>query len=224
MCTLTSTQLSQSSTQLSQSSTQLSQSSTQLSHLPHPPSQLSHPLSIWRKITKPIPMQSGCFFAIIDPNKMANEILTSMENDQLKLDFPRMKLYINSISCSTIDKLCKSVSKLSCYKNNIVKNVGDLILLFCTQASFFYPLNVLYTKFINNDQNIHIVDGKDCPKINIIDWDDHIDIVFIKSFHYVDVDANTIIFKFRTCTIVTINLYDEYMVGSCKKCHVYLKS
>jgi len=162
------------------------------------------------------------FCILLDTDKLIKETFLSYANDktittmnmesctnivaQLLLDFPRMELYTNGKLCCTISELNDSISKFEVYHHNIMISVYYLIILLCTQSSFFYPFSIIHNIYTLEDLGIYILPHDDYPNINIIHNHTSIDMVFKKTFKYVNINSNEIITKFHTFMVITINL------------------
>ena len=97
--------------------------------------------------------------------------------------------------------------KFESYTINITQNVYWLILLLCTQASFFNPFFILHDLYTIEDLNIYIIQDTDTPIIDIIDNNTCIEIIFQKKFLYKNIDTREIITTFYTFIVIKITLH-----------------
>lgn len=126
---------------------------------------------------------------------------------QIKLDFNRMEIKLNSKKCKRLKSLRKNILKFKEIEHSIMSSVYYLILIFCTQASFFYQYQILHDIFTNLDHHIHIVPtDDDKPTIDIIINNECIDMIFNKKFKYVNVETNDLLANFNTYMMVSIPL------------------
>lgn len=137
------------------------------------------------------------------------EAIRNIEN-QIKLDFPRMEIYFGSKKCVSFNKFIDKISKYNKYSHNMMYSVYYLILMFCTQASFFYPFNTIHNIYTNSDNDIHIIPSEDFPKIYIVDNKTSIDIIFKNIFKYTNINSDEIITRFHTFMVITIKLIEKH--------------
>src|SRR5690625_574168 len=100
--------------------------------------------------------------------KIINEIKFSINdlNRQLDVDLPRMNVKFNGVVCNTIDELSRCIHFTDTIQWNYQETVKDIVLLMCTQASFFYLIQFLYTNETMNYSEAIISDNTD-PEIII---------------------------------------------------------
>lgn len=125
---------------------------------------------------------------------------------QIELDFPRMEIYINSIKCCYVEHLLSWFSKFQNYQHYLVGNIYQLLILLCTQTSFFYSFSTLYQIYYNPGSNIHIIPITDYPIINIVDNITTIDLYYKKFYKYLDIISEEIIYKIYTYMHFSIDL------------------
>ena len=155
---------------------------------------------------------------------------------QMALDFPRMEILFNSESvergehlslgsiiptgsprdpvwnselCTTIDMFQNKIIGFCRYSHPKLGTVYNLLVMLCTQASFFYPFNILNKIYTLDDLGIHVMASDDPGCISIVDNKISIDIIFKKLFKYMNTSTETVITKFWTCMVITIYLVEE---------------
>ena len=126
--------------------------------------------------------------------------------DQFLIDFPRMQLYINFYKCESINLFQNLMSKYKQYSHSILKTVFDLIVMLCTQASFYYPYNIVHTLYSLPKYEIYVIPSTDPPCINIIENTSSIEIIFKKMFKFFDTKTEKTLLHFSTYFVVTIDL------------------
>lgn len=156
------------------------------------------------------------FCVLFSANLIIHEILVSYTNsdadakqnilDQLAIDFSRMSMHLNSEKCRNIDLFKKSIVKYKKYAHHIMGNLYDLIIMLSTQSSFYYPFKIVHDVYDLPDSNIHVISDSDRPNINIIDHNTSIDIIFKKTFKYIDIINKKILNRFYTLMILTIDV------------------
>jgi len=147
-------------------------------------------------------------------NIIIQEILTSYSNgntkqnimDQFNMDFFRMSMHLNSIKCHNMEFFKKSIEKYKKYSHHIMDNLYDLIIMLSTQSSFYYPFKIVHDVYDLPESNIRIISDTDRPNINIIDHNTSIDIIFKKTFKYINIENRQILNRFYTSMILTIDL------------------
>lgn len=149
--------------------------------------------------------------------------------DQFIIDFPRMQVYINYYKCDSIHLFQTLMSKYKTYTHPILQTVFNLIVMLCTQASFYYPYQIIHTLYSLLDHEICAIPSTDPPCINIIENKSSIEIVFKKMFKYFDAKTEQTLCHFSTYFVVTIDLVstpDRYIYygkkyGVCSSTIVY---
>ena len=142
-------------------------------------------------------------------NETKNTIL-----QQISLDLPRMIINfsspqnVKSFNINSIQELHNAISKYEAYAIDTTYNVYWLILLLCTQASFFYPYFLLHNLYTMEELDLFIMQDPGYPIIDIIDDGIAIDIVFQKTFSYKNINTKNILTKFHTFIVITINLHE----------------
>lgn len=165
------------------------------------------------------------FCVEFDMDKIINELLASYSTkkngvyiypetklniiDQIKLDFPRMEIYFNSIKCNTINQFNNHIMKFNNYSHDVMESIYYLLIMFCTQASFYYPFSIIHNIYTFHDSGIHVTPAKDYPCINIVAYSTSIEIIFKKTFQYTNINTSEIITKFYTFMVITINLMES---------------
>lgn len=129
---------------------------------------------------------------------------------QLSYDFHRMDIRINFIKILTLEHFLESLSKYKKYYYHIVSNIFNLILILCTQSSFFYLYNTIFTIYYLPEYNIHIISDVDYPTINIIENQSSLNITIKKNFNYINIDTGEKISQFYTYMDFFIDL-QEYI-------------
>jgi hypothetical protein len=128
---------------------------------------------------------------------------------QIEIDFPRMHISYNHKKCNNFDHFISLMEKFDRFSHDKLCTLYYLIIMFCTQASFYYSYSVIHNVYSLPSDNIYILPFDDSPYVNIIDNNNHVDIVFKKIFRCVNIDSGQIITKFHTFMIVSIDLIDE---------------
>ena len=126
--------------------------------------------------------------------------------DQFLIDFSRMQLYINFYKCESVNLFQNLMSKYKQYSHSILKTVFDLIVMLCTQASFYYPYNIVHTLYSLPKYEIYVIPSTDPPCINIIENTSSIEIIFKKMFKFFDTKTEKTLLHFSTYFVVTIDL------------------
>jgi hypothetical protein len=165
------------------------------------------------------------FCIIFCPNKIISELLHSYSSNktiyyldeptnkniqqQIEMDFPRMQLYYNHHKCNNLHHFKSLITKFNHFHHDKLYTLYNLIIMFCTQASFYYPFSVMFNIYDLGEIDICVLPSDDSPYINIIDNGSHINIVFKKIFKYIDINTQQIITKFHTFMVITIDLVIE---------------
>lgn len=172
--------------------------------------------------------------AIFFPDTLINEILLSYAeknkifNNEFKekilyqflIDFPRMKICYNNVVCSSVNIFKEIISKYTTYQYNCTETAYYLIIMLCTQATFFYPYNLLHDIYGLPDTNIFIIQGNDHPSINLIENKNKLTLYFFKSFNYIDINNKDIpIMSFHTCIKASIKFKDNNAI--CKNIEIF---
>jgi len=168
---------------------------------------------------------NSCCRIVLDIDRVIREILHSYLTDktlssmdevtkikilqQLDADFPRMNLCYDSKKINSISEFKSLIEKFIKFDHNMTYSLYYLIIMFCTQASFYYSFSTLYNIYTLHDIGFHILPDEDCPFINIIECKTHIDIVFKKTMKYFNINSQETITKFYTFIVITINLEEE---------------
>ncbi len=129
--------------------------------------------------------------------------------DQIEIDFPRMMLCYNSVKCNTLYEFKTNIEKYNKFSHDTMYTLYYLIVMLCTQASFYYPFSILHNIYTIHDIGIHILPDDDHPYINIIDDQTKLNIVFKKVMKYFDINSQKIITKIHTYMVITIELEEE---------------
>lgn len=165
------------------------------------------------KLVKEILQSYGCYKNYLGYNDK-NKIIK-----QISLDFPRMKVHYNSVLLKNVDELFTSIQ---CFNKYFYESIPlfFLILVFCTQATFFYPFHILNSIYTVDYYNIYVLPLDDHPCINIVDNKDYIDIILKKSFKLIGINTAKIYHKLYVSFRITIELFqeDEDMVFHSRKC------
>lgn len=185
------------------------------------------------------------FCVISSINKITNEILVSYSNNknikyitkdakenimnQVGLDFPRMKLYLQYKECTDINVFLAWIEKYKKYAHPIMENLYNLILMLCTQASFFYPYNTIHGIYTMSNSDFYVLPSSDFPTVNIVDNGKTIDIVFRKTFSYTNINSNEVVTKIHTFMVIPIELmevpsgyiFSGSKYAQCNSCMIY---
>ena len=129
--------------------------------------------------------------------------------EQIDIDFPRMELYYNNKKCETLYHFKSSIEKFNQYVHNKLYTLYYLIIMLCTQASFYYPFSVIYNIYSLPETDIYILSSDDFPYVNVVDNGTNIVIVFRKIFKYFNIGTERTITKFHTFMVITIDLVEE---------------
>lgn len=171
------------------------------------------------------------FSVIISMDKIIKEILRSYsENEittvnteimknickQLDLDFPRLRIHLNSSRCNKSEYMgfCKKYSK---YLHPVLGNLENLLLMLSTQASFFYLFTVVDNIYTQPNSGVHVVATDDYPNIGIVEKENAIEIVFKKIFKYYDINNEQTMNKFHTFMVLTIDLVQKKLILGTKR-------
>ena len=146
-------------------------------------------------------------------NKIQQKIL-----NQVLLDFPRMRVCFNDAECLTTNVFIKLLSRFENFHHDLTGSLQNLILMLCTQASFFYPFNMIHEIYNLPDTDIFIISKHDHPYINLIENKNGVTLYFKKIFKCVNVnDENTPIINFHTIMTTTIeNINKNAICGNFK--------
>lgn len=184
------------------------------------------------------------FCVVISGEKIVKEILASYQGnnehfddeirkkiyDQMMLDFPRMVLQFGGTKCNDFEEFKQKISIYQKYHHKLLGTLYWLLMMLCTQASFYYPYNIITNIYTLNDLDIYILPSPDdYPLVNIVFNNDCIDISFEKSFVFRNINNNDIITNFHTVQKMKIALFrmpDGYIFcgekcGQCENAVVY---
>ena len=155
-------------------------------------------------------------------DQVINEILQSYSEDktanrltlhakknilrQFYLDFPRSKVFINNIPCVKEQYLLMWLSQFSTYYHHSMENVYYLVIMLCTQASFFYSFRTLHTIYSIPSNDIYVVPVSDYPVISIKYSKGFLHVIFRKMFKYLNTVTTDVYTRFDTCFVITIEL------------------
>jgi hypothetical protein len=147
---------------------------------------------------------------------LVDKSLDHMDNDaknrileQFDIDFPRMILCYDSIRCNSISEFKTKIEKFDKFGHIVTYTLYYLIVMLCTQASFYYPFSILHNIYTLHDIGIHILPDEDYPFVNIIDNKTHLNIIFKKVMKYFDINTQKIITKIHTFMIIRIEMEEE---------------
>jgi hypothetical protein len=127
---------------------------------------------------------------------------------QLEVDFPRMKLHVNSVVSLGIDHFINAIEKYNKYSYQYY-NVFYLVMMLCTQATFYYPFTILNNLYSLPDQGMHILPADDWPYVNVVENNNHISIILKKTFRLFDINAKKVMIRYHIFMIITIDLLSE---------------
>jgi len=142
--------------------------------------------------------------------KFINEELRDNIIYQISLDLNRMKLLINQTECTTREDFDKFVDKFHKYYHSNMQSLYYLIIMLCTQASFYYPYHIVSDIYNLPDHNIFVIPDEDYPLVSITHNDKNVELVFKKTLKYMNVDTYKIFTRIYAFLVVTINLKDNY--------------
>lgn len=140
--------------------------------------------------------------------KYSTENIDEIINTQLKLDFYRMDIYLDYQKIPSLNDFLKFISPYQKYKHNVMPNLRDLLMILTTQSSFYYPFQMVYNVYYKENTKIYIIQDSDSPYINIVLNKNTIDIVFKKTFRYVNISTDEVLHKFYTFMVLTIDLFE----------------
>ena len=144
------------------------------------------------------------FYRDLDGSAITSEVLASFSPNQsafntatrdailqqFAIDFPRMVVSVGMAQFhTTIDRFKRSIQHYVCVPHASLYRGYYLLLMLCTQATFYYNLSILTELYSDHLLGIHVVAGKDAPVIHLIDHYTHIDLLFIKDFCLLDTQA-----------------------------------
>lgn len=153
----------------------------------------------------------------LDKPLVVNNILKNIIS-QISLDFSRMEVFLNGSKCASTSELYDYISKYVTSKHSKFQSVYYLIIMFCTQAPFYYPFNVIRDIYSMPDTNLHVVASKDFPNISLSSNKNSVSITIKKNFLLLDVLTNECITKFHTRMLIMIDL-----INNRDKCTIYWK-
>jgi hypothetical protein len=173
--------------------------------------------------TKMMENQNDCFITF-SMDKVIRELLQSYSSNksiiclddhtkknihgQLTFDFPRFKILFNSSKCNSIESFHYQIKKYEYYKHDTMSTIYELILMLCTQASFYYPFNIINNLYELAESSLHIVSTDEIPSINIVECEQSVNIILKKTLKYTNIDSCKIMTKIHTFMIMTIDLSD----------------
>ena len=119
-------------------------------------------------------------------DRMTNMIRDNVLN-QFKVDYDRMIVKINNERYKTIDDFKKKIEKYICFKYEPTYRLYYLIIMICTQSSFYDMYDIIdriYTDK-NSSDNI-VISSEDSPVIELFTKDNKLDIVVKKGFKLIN--------------------------------------
>lgn len=143
---------------------------------------------------------------------------------QIKIDFPRMDVYYNNVKLDDLNIFLSKIGKFKTCETLTTKSLYYLLIMLCTQASFYYPYKLLSDLYTRHENNMCILSSNDTPLINLIEKNENISIVLKKIVKYKNIDKNVLITNIHTFTTFNITLkYDQYGYTeiSCITCSIY---
>ena len=145
-----------------------------------------------------------------------NKTINYMDNatkdkilEQINIDFPRMELYYNNKKCESLYHFKSSIEKFNQYSHDKLYTLYYLIIMLCTQASFYYPFSTIYNIYSLPETDIFVLSDDDFPYVNVVDNGTNVEIVFRKIFKYFNIRTEQTITKFHTFMVITIDLVEE---------------
>ncbi len=145
--------------------------------------------------------------------KLSPDIWIKIFN-QILIDFPRMKITCNGNICDKIENLHHCLANLLFYRHPVLHTIYHLIILFCTQATFYHQYSTIHHMYTLSDFDLYIVQTKDIPEIHIINQNDTIILFLCKKFHYLNISNNQILTTFKTMMKIVIKLNPNNKTGS----------
>jgi len=127
---------------------------------------------------------------------------------QIHLDFFRMEIYYNYTKLTSIKSFHNVIAPFLLYRHPMTKTIYHLIMLFCTQATFYNQFDIIHNLYALPKFDIHVVQGKNSPRINIIYQNDTINIFFGKELEYTNISNMEKITNFFTVMDICIKLTD----------------
>lgn len=126
---------------------------------------------------------------------------------QILLDFHRMIIRFNSVQITSPDILQNKLDMFQKYCVNPVHNIYWLLLLLCTQASFFYSYFLLHSIYTVEDIDMYILQDSEYPIIDIIHIKPNtITVIMQKNFNYKNILNHNIESVFKTYVVINIDL------------------
>lgn len=172
------------------------------------------------------------YCVIFNTNKIIDEILKSYSLDknieyidnqtknkileQINLDFPRMDIHHNYKKCDSLYDFKKAIQKFILYTHDKLYTLYYLIIMLCTQATFYYPFSIIHDIYNLPEYDMHVLSLEDRPFINIIDEDSIVSIVFRKILKYQNISSQEIITKFHIFMIISIDITDKQNECNCQ--------
>lgn len=129
--------------------------------------------------------------------------------EQIYVDFPRMEMSYNGIKCKTIEELHLSILHLMNYSHSMTQSIYNLVILLCTQATFYNQFSVLHNLYKLPTFDFYILQSKDIPRINIVYHNNMVNIFFCKRFEYVNAINSHILTYFDTTMVICIKLFNQ---------------
>lgn len=157
----------------------------------------------WNTII-PTQTKGTVYYRDLDGPTITSEVLASFSSNQsvfntntrdaiiqqFAIDFPRMVVCTSMSQIhTTIDHFKRSIQRYIDVPHSTLYRGYYLLLMLCTQATFYYNLSILTELYSNHMLGIHVVAGCDAPIIHLIDHYTHIDLLFIKNFCLLDTQA-----------------------------------
>lgn len=147
-------------------------------------------------------------------NVFINESYNSYKNTniykQFCIDFPRTNLLFNNSKCDNISAFLSNINKFKKYKHYVLDSCYDLIILLCTQTTFFYSFNIIHELYSIRDTNLFVLSDNDRPIICVnTSIPKQIEILFNKNMKLINIQLEKSILLFYTTIKIIINLDEQ---------------
>lgn len=146
------------------------------------------------------------YCAFFPPTPTIIDLMQSFKENsiahQLAIDFPRMRIYLNT-------KQCAKLSELYQFIRDLPASLLLIVLMMCTQVSFFYPFDLLYRLYTDHDFDLHIIHDNSPTMINIVRKEGELLLIFYKTFLLIDTTSKDTVDKLGTYMVISVTMRPE---------------
>lgn len=156
------------------------------------------------------------YYVAFPIDKIINEILDSYGDcnvnpdkirkihNQLSIDYHRMKIYYNSVMYRTVESYLFMIKKLKNVPHTILPSLYHALIMFSTQAPFYYHFSIL-NNLLDNQENVYLIQDSEPATVEIIHRDNHINLILRKSFKRINVRTDIVYDKYDVSMIIDLN-------------------